>query len=53
MLKKFNNYFTLFLLLIYLSGCASAIVGGAASVGLATMQERSIKDFAIDLFTNP
>ena len=49
MLKKFNNYFTLFLILIYLSGCASALIGGAASVGLATMQERSVTDFAIDL----
>ena len=49
MLKKFNNYFTLFLILIYLSGCASAVIGGAASVGLATMQERSVTDFAIDL----
>ena len=49
MLKKFNNYFALFLILIYLSGCASAIIGGVASVGVATVQERSIKDFAIDL----
>jgi len=47
--KRFNNYFSLFLILIYLSGCASAIIGGVASVGLATVQERSIKDFAIDL----
>jgi osmotically-inducible protein OsmY len=49
MLKKFNNYFSLFLILIYLSGCVSAIIGGVASVGVATVQERSIKDFAIDL----
>jgi len=49
MLKKFNNYFTLFLILIYLSGCTSVIIGGVASVGLAAVQERSIKDFAIDL----
>jgi len=47
--KRFNNYFSLFLILIYLSGCASAIIGGVASAGLATEQERSIKDFAIDL----
>ena len=49
MLKKFNNYFALFLILIYLSGCVNAIIGGVASVGIATVQERSIKDFAIDL----
>ena len=49
MLKKFNNYFALFLILIYLSGCASALIGGVATVGLATMQERSLKDSAIDL----
>ena len=49
MLKKFNNYFALFLILIYLSGCASALIGGVATVGLATVQERSMKDFAIDL----
>ena len=49
MLKKFNNCFALFLILIYLSGCTSALIGGVATVGLATMQERSIKDSAIDL----
>ena len=49
MLKKFNNYFALFLILIYLSGCAGALIGGVATVGLATVQERSMKDFAIDL----
>jgi len=49
MLKKFNNYFALFLILIYISGCASALIGGVATVGLATVQERSMKDFAIDL----
>ncbi len=49
MLKKFNNYFALFLILIYLSGCASALIGGVATVGLATVQERSLKDSAIDL----
>jgi len=32
-----------------LGGCASALVGGVATVGLATVQERSIKDAAIDL----
>ena len=48
MLKKFNNYFALFLILIYLSGCAGALIGGVATVGLATVQERSLKDSAID-----
>ena len=48
MLKKFNNYFALFLVLIYISGCASALIGGVATVGLATVQERSLKDSAID-----
>ena len=32
-----------------MSGCASAIVGGAATLSLAGVQERSIKDAAIDL----
>jgi len=49
MYKNFNHYFFLFLIIICLSGCASTIVGGAASVGLASVQERSIKDAAIDL----
>ena len=49
MLKKFNNCFALFLILIYLSGCASALIGGVATLGLATAQERSLKDSAIDL----
>ena len=49
MLKCINKYFALFLVFIFLGGCASAIVGGVASVGLATVQERSIKDAAIDL----
>ncbi|HIK87106.1 MAG TPA: BON domain-containing protein [Alphaproteobacteria bacterium] len=49
MLKKFNNYFSLFLILIYLSGCVSAVIGGVATVGIATVQERSLKDSAIDL----
>ena len=49
MYKNFNHYFFLFLIIICLSGCASTILGGAASVGLASVQERSIKDAAIDL----
>ena len=49
MLKCINKYFALFLVFIFLGGCASAIVGGVASVGLATVQERSVKDAAIDL----
>ena len=49
MYKSFNHYFFLFLIIICLSGCASTILGGAASVGLASVQERSIKDAAIDL----
>ena len=49
MYKNFNRYFFLFLIIISLSGCASTLVGGAASVGLASVQERSIKDAAIDL----
>ena len=49
MLKCINKYFALFLIFIFLGGCAGAIVGGVASVGLATVQERSVKDAAIDL----
>ena len=49
MLKYINKYLTLFIILLFLGGCASAIVGGVATVGLATVQERSVKDAAIDL----
>ena len=49
MYKNFNHYFFLFLIIICLSGCAGTLLGGAASVGLASVQERSIKDAAIDL----
>jgi len=49
MLKCINKYLALFIILLFLSGCASAIVGGVATVGLATVQERSVKDAAIDL----
>jgi osmotically-inducible protein OsmY len=49
MYKNFNRFFFLFLVISYLSGCSSAIVGGATSLGLASVQERSIKDAAIDL----
>ena len=47
--KTLNRYFAFFLIIILLSGCASALIGGAASVGLASVQERSLKDAAIDL----
>jgi len=49
MLKNFKKYFSLFLIIIYLYGCAGAVVGGIATVGLASVQERSLKDAAIDL----
>ena len=49
MLKCINKYLVLFLVFIFLGGCAGAIVGGVATVGLATVQERSVKDAAIDL----
>jgi osmotically-inducible protein OsmY len=47
--KNFNHFLFLFLIIISVSGCASTLIGGAASVGLASVQERSIKDAAIDL----
>jgi len=47
--KTFHQYFFIFLITISVSGCASTLIGGAASVGLASVQERSIKDAAIDL----
>jgi osmotically-inducible protein OsmY len=47
--KLINKYLALFTIFIFLGGCASAIVGGVATVGLATVQERSVKDAAIDL----
>ena len=42
MLKCINKYLALFLVFIFLGGCASAIVGGVATVGLATVQELSL-----------
>ena len=47
--KNFKSFFYLFLILLSLSGCAGTLIGGVASVGLASVQERSIKDAAIDL----
>ena len=47
--KNFNHFFYIFLIIINISGCAGTLIGGAASVGLASVQERSIKDAAIDL----
>ena len=47
--KKLQNHILIFIILLCLSGCASAIIGGAATLGLAGVQERSIKDAAIDL----
>ena len=47
--KNIKNYLVIVTIFLFLSGCASAIVGGAATLGLAGVQERSIKDAAIDL----
>ncbi|MBH87703.1 MAG: phospholipid-binding domain-containing protein [Pelagibacterales bacterium] len=47
--KFINKYLALFIIFIFLGGCASALIGGVATVGLATVQERSVKDAAIDL----
>ncbi len=47
--KNIKNYLVIFTIFLFLSGCAGAIVGGAATLGLAGVQERSIKDAAIDL----
>ena len=49
MYRNFNHFFYQFLIIMSISGCASTLVGGAASIGLASVQERSIKDAAIDL----
>ena len=49
MYKNFNRFFYLFLIIMSISGCAGTLIGGAASIGLASVQERSIKDAAIDL----
>ena len=49
MLNALYKNLTLFLILVFLSGCAGAIIGGVATVGVATVQERSVKDAAIDL----
>lgn len=37
------------LLLVHISGCAGLLVGGAATVGVASIQERSLKDAATDV----
>ena len=37
------------LLLVHVSGCAGLMVGGAATVGVASIQERSLKDAAMDV----
>ena len=47
--KNIQNYIALFFIFLFLSGCASAVMGGAATLGLAGVQERSLKDAAIDL----
>ena len=49
MLKKLYSFVCLLFLITCLSGCASTLLGGAAVVGLASVQERSIKDAAIDM----
>ena len=49
MYRNFNRFFYLFLIIMSISGCAGTLIGGAASIGLASVQERSIKDAAIDL----
>ena len=49
MYRNFNRFFYLFLIIMSISGCAGTLVGGAASIGLASVQERSIKDAAVDL----
>ena len=47
--KNFSLFFYIFLIIMNLSACTSTLIGGVASVGLASVQERSIKDAAIDL----
>ena len=47
--KNISIVFSMLLLTITLSGCASLLVGGAATVGVATVQERTLKDAAKDL----
>ena len=49
MLKKLYSFICLLFLITCLSGCASTLLGGAAVVGLASVQERSIKDATIDM----
>jgi osmotically-inducible protein OsmY len=49
MLKKLYSFVCLLFLITCLSGCASTLLGGAAVVGLASVQERSMKDAAIDM----
>ena len=49
MLKKLYSFVCLLFLITCLSGCAGTLIGGAAVVGLASVQERSIKDAAIDM----
>ena len=37
------------LLLVHVSGCAGLLVGGAATIGVASIQERSLKDAVTDV----
>ena len=37
------------LLLVHVSGCTGFLVGGVATVGVASIQERSLKDAATDV----
>ena len=47
--KKIFIIALLLAIFINLSGCAGLLLGSAASVGVATVQERSLKNAAIDL----
>ena len=49
MKKNIQNFLAIIFMILFLSGCASAVIGGAATLGLAGVQERSIKDAATDL----
>ena len=48
-IKFFKISILALLLILGMSGCGGLLIGGAATVGVASVQERSLKDAALDM----
>ena len=48
-IKFFKISILALLLVLGMSGCGGLLIGGAATVGVASVQERSLKDAALDM----